>query len=260
MSESMGKAGDPGIKTDEKKQHFDDIYVQRDPVAFKERIIDALDYVSDDFNRRIFDRLIAPWWEWKAAEGEKLNCVDLCCCFGNTTLAAIHGMSVEEIRENWRDTESCRKTARPRRFPVWTTGIDISGNALAYAKGAGIFDEVVEADLNAPSPETRAAVDKAMEAAEIVVSTAALVYLELPSIEAVLEPFTRSEKEGYMLVNFLNPFALEKADATKRLLLEKLEFVGSMASRHRRLSPLEQENYPGEEWALLELWVLRRKG
>jgi hypothetical protein len=25
------------------------------------------------------------------------------------------------------------------------------------------------------------------------------------------------------------------------------------------MSPLEQENYPGEEWSLLELWVLKRR-
>ncbi|MEX2380859.1 MAG: class I SAM-dependent methyltransferase [Opitutales bacterium] len=260
MSDSTEKTAKTDIKTDEKKQHFDDIYVQRDPVAFKERIIDALDYISDDFNKSVFDRLILPWCERKIAEGESLNYVDLCCCFGNTTLATVHGMSVEEIRENWRDHDSCRQAARPRRLPLKTTGIDISGNALAYGKSAGIFDEVIEADLNAPPDDARVAVEQTMETADVVISTAALVYLELPAIEALIEPFARSEKEGYMLVNFLNPFALEKADATKRLLLEKLDFVGSMASRHRRLTPFEQKNYAGEEWALLELWVLKRRG
>lgn len=259
MSESEQSGGKPTIKTDEKKQHFDDIYVQPDPVAFKERIIDALDYVSDDFNRQTFDRLILPWCEKKSAAGDPLNYVDLCCCFGNTTLATVNGMTVERIRQNWRDAESCRRAAQPRRLPVRTAGIDISGNALSYAKSAGIFDATIEADLNAPSADKRAAVDQAMEAADVVVSTASLVYLDLPAIEAVIAPFARAPREGYMLVNFLNPFALEKGDATKRLLLEKLDFVGSTASRHRRLSPLERENYPGEDWALLELWVLRRK-
>lgn len=79
---------EPQVKTEEKKQHFDDIYVAETPVPFKERIIDALDYISDDFNRQTFDRLILPWAQQQADAGKTLNYVDLCCCFGNTTMAA----------------------------------------------------------------------------------------------------------------------------------------------------------------------------
>ncbi len=260
MTDSTRKDAGSGVKTEEKKQHFDDIYVEKTPVPFKERIIDSLDYISDDFNRAMFNRLLHAWVRDKTAGGTPLNYVDLCCCFGNTTLAVVHGMNVADIRENWKDAEACKQALKPRRFPARATGIDISGNALAYAKGEGIFDETIEADLNAPSPEAREAVAKTMEGADLVVSTASLVYLEPAAIEALIDAFARAPRDGYVLVNFLNPFALDKADATKRLLLEKLEFVGSMASRHRRLSDLEQENYPGEEWALLELWVLRRRG
>lgn len=248
------------VKTDEKKQHFDDIYVAETPVPFKERILDELNYVSDDFNRQTFDRLILPWAKEKTADGTPLNFVDLCACFGNTTMATVHGMDYGAIRNNWRDTEACTTIDAPRRFPAHTTGIDISGNAMAYGKSCGLFDQVIEADLNQPSAEAGKAVESAMENADVVISTASLVYLDPPAIQGLIDAFARGQGEGYMLVNFLNPFALEKADTTKRMLLEKLEFVGSMASRHRRLSPLEQENYPGEDWALLEIWVLRRKG
>ena len=98
-----------------------------------------------------------------------------------------------------------------------------------------------------------------MASADILLSTAALVYLDVEAIEEILESFSSKKGEGYVLVNFLNPFALEKADETKRLLLKHLDFVGSMATRHRKMSELEQSNYPGEEWALLELWVLKRR-
>ena len=65
----------------------------------------------------------------------------------------------------------------------------------------------------------------------------------------------------FVLVNFLNPFAAEKSNETKQLLLKHLEFVSSGAARHRRMSQLELENY-GEygEWALLETWVMKRRG
>jgi hypothetical protein len=248
------------IKTDEKKQHFDDIYVAETPVPFKKRIIDELEYISDDFNRQTFDRLILPWIKEKTANGATINYVDLCSCFGNTTMATVNGMDYEAIRHNWRDEEACKTIEAPRRFPAHTTAIDISANATAYGKSSGLFDDVIVADLNNPGDDERKALEAAMKQADVVISTASLVYLDTDAIEALIDAFVSNPNEGYMLVNFLNPFSLEKSDVTKRLLLDRLEFVGSTASRHRRLSPLEQENYPGEEWALLEIWVLRRKG
>jgi len=244
------------IKTDEKKQHFDDIYVAPSPVPFKERIIDTLDYISDNNNRATFDRLVLPWFE---KQGDRaIPFVDLCCCFGNTTLAIAHNMTVDEIQENWKDEASAAQPLKPRRFNLKATGIDISENAVNYAKNAGLFENVIQADLNNPSPEKKEAVVNAMNEADFFVCTASLPYLEPETVEYLIHAFASASREGYALVNFLNPFTLDKADATKRLLLNHLEFVGSTATRHRRMSQLEQENYPGEEWSLLEIWVLKR--
>ncbi len=249
---------DSGIQTDEKKQHFDDIYVARNPVPFKERILDDLNYVSDNFNRQTFDRLILPWAQEKAAGGA-LNFVDLAGCFGNTTMATLNGMDYEAIRENWKDADAAQKVNQPRRFDARVTGIDISGNALAYGQSAGIYDDTIEADLNTPDADQQASLDKTLSEANIMISTAALVYLSTEAVERVLNAFASGDDEGYLLVNFLNPFALEAADAAKRALLERFEFVGSMASRHRLMSQIERDNYPGEEWVMLEIWVLKRR-
>lgn len=82
-----------------KKQHFDDIYFEKTPVPYKTEILDKLEYVSDTSNRQIFDRLILPWIQDQADAGggsssqqqslqtKQLNYVDLCACFGNTTMA-----------------------------------------------------------------------------------------------------------------------------------------------------------------------------
>lgn len=245
-----------GVKTEEKKQHFDDIYMASTPVPFKERIIDALDYISDNNNRETFDRLIRPWCQQQ--QGKPIPYVDLACCFGNTTLAIAHEMTVDEIRENWKDAETAKQPLKPRRLNLQTTGIDISGNAVEYAQNAGIFDQTIQVDLNQPPADKKAQVVKTMQEADILVSTAALVYLEESAIDELIGAFAQAPREGYALVNFLNPFGLEKADATKRILLKHLDFVGSTATRHRRMSALEQENYPGEEWSLLEIWVLKR--
>jgi hypothetical protein len=246
------------IKTDEKKQHFDDIYVAPDPVPFKERIIDALDYISDDHNRTTFNRLVRPWLETR--KSGPVPYLDLCCCFGNTTLAVAHQMTVEDIKRNWADARTAETPGKPRQFELATTGIDISQPALDFTRRAGIFDHTIAADLNQMDAALRDEVLAAMAAADVLVSTAALVYLDLETVEALIRAYAEAPREGYAMVNFLNPFSLEKSDATKRLLLEHLDFVGSTATRHRRMSPLEQENYPGEEWALLEIWVLKRRG
>lgn len=251
---------EPNVKTDEKKQHFDDIYVAESPIPFKERIMDGLQYVSDDFNRQTFDRLILPWVKQQTQRGAPVNLVDLCACFGNTTMATVHGMSYDDIRSNWHDDACAQAVGASRRFPTNITGIDISENAMAYGKSAGIFDDTVVSDLNEPNSQARECVDAAMQNAQVVISTASLVYLESATVEWLVDAFARGRGEGYMLVNFLNPFALDKTDEAKRALLSRLEFVGSMASRHRLMSNVERENYPGEEWALLEIWVLRRRG
>jgi SAM-dependent methyltransferase len=250
-----------GVKTDEKKQHFDDIYVEPTPVPYKTRILDALSYVSDDFNREMFDSHILPFAN-NLASSRKVNFVDLCSCFGNTTMATIHGMTYDDIRENWKDEESCRSITKVRRFDTKVTGIDISAPALAYGKEAGVYDEIICSNLNERETAEFVRVKEVMSEADILLSTAALVYLDLETIEALISSFAKGngdDKQGYILVNFLNPFALEKADETKRILLKHLEFVGSRATRHRRMSELEMRNYPGEEWSLLELWVLKRR-
>jgi hypothetical protein len=248
------------IKTDEKKQHFDDIYVKMTPVPYKTEILDKLEYISDNNNRQIFDRLILPWINKSQHQGKTLNYVDLCACFGNTTMATVYGMTYNQICENWKDDTACMTIEGERRFKCHSTAIDISANAMAYGQKVGLFDETIVADLNDTTlVDAQQKVSSTMANCDIFLSTAALVYLDLSTIESIVSDFASKPTEGYMLVNFLNPFSLEKADDTKQVLLQHLEFVGSMAARHRKMSQLEQDNYPGETWALLELWVLRRK-
>mmetsp|Transcript_666 Transcript_666/g.1510 ORF Transcript_666/g.1510 Transcript_666/m.1510 type:complete len:269 (+) Transcript_666:167-973(+) len=255
-----------GVQTDEKKQHFDDIYVCDTPVPYKIRILDAMNYVSDEFNKAMFDEHIAPVFDSKDNGDKPVEYVDLCACFGNTTMACLHGMSYDDIRENWKDEESCQTINKARRTfgssNVNVTAIDISPQAMAYGKTVGLYDESMVCDLNNIEGEQFQAAKKAMGKADIFLSTAALCYLSVESIEELVDAFASSDDnsdDAMMLVNFLNPFCLEKADATKRILLSKLDFVASRATRHRRMSQLEQDNYPGEEWALLELWVLKKK-
>jgi hypothetical protein len=247
------------IKTAENKQHFDDIYLEKTPVAYKVRMLDALDYVTDDFNRQVFDRFILPWVQ---AQEKPIQFVDLCGCFGNTSLATVYGMTYDQIRENWKDETACTEIQGTRRFPCTTSAIDISENAMAYSEKVGIFDTTLVCDLNEldDSLPEKQAVLGIMKTADVMVATGALIYLDIEAIDSIVGAFASCKPaEGYMLVNFLSPFSLEKSDKTKKILLKHLDFVGSMASRHRKMSKFEREAYPDEEWALVELWVMKRR-
>jgi hypothetical protein len=246
------------IKTDEKKQHFDNIYVEETPVPYKLEILDKLEYISDNFNKAVFDAHIL---DFCSQHGRLVNVVDLCACFGNTTMATVRGMSYEEICDNWSTEETCRQIAKSARFDCHVTAVDISENAMNYGKSVGLYDTAIVCNLNDRSGQAFKQTVEAMSQADVLICTAALVYLDLETIEELIQAFSSSSSagDGYVLVNFLNPFALEKADDTKKILLKHLDFVSSRATRHRRMSPLEQANYPGEEWSLLELWVLKRR-
>lgn len=247
------------IKTDDKKQHFDDIYVNETPVPYKTEILDKLEYISDNFNREMFDAHILPFAQSKSNTGSPVNVMDLCACFGNTTMATVRGMSYDEIRENWKDEAACMTMQKPPRFDCHVTAVDISAPAMAYGEKVGLYNTAIVCNLNERESADFQKSVAAMKEADILICTAALVYLDLASIEELVGSFASNNQEGYVLVNFLNPFALEKAEQTKRILLKHLDFCASRATRHRRMSPLEQQNYPGEEWSLLELWVLKRR-
>ena len=251
------------VETPEKKQNFDWIYVKENPTAYKTEILDGRTYICDNNTRREFDRLILPNVSQlvanRASDGSKVRVTDLGCCFGNTTLALVNGMRTDQIQENWKDASVCEKINFPRRMPSMVTGIDISENALEYCKRAGIMDETIAANLNTEEGLKR--VKLAVRGTDILISTATLVYLNLGSVNYIIEEFASGLGAGYAIINFLNPFELEKTDQMKQILLKHLEFVGSAAAQHRTMSDIERKDYPDYgEWALLETWTLRRRG
>lgn len=220
-------------------------------------IMDSLDYICDDYTKSEFDRMGLVDF----CKGIKGGCnfVDLCACFGNTTMALVNGMSVAEIKANWADAEKAKKVDKARRFNSTVTAIDLSASAVAYGESAGIFDKGIQCDLNKWSKAQKKSVGDVMAEQDVLCATAALVYLDLETCDFLFERFAAKKAEGRVIVNFLNPFELEKADETKKLLLKHFDFLGSRATKHRRLSPFEQGNYNGEDWALLEIWTLARR-
>lgn len=249
------------IKKYEDKYDFSDIYLATSPVRYKKEIFDGMEYTSDKYSKKMFDRLILPWIQ-KREQGIKgiPHVVDLCSSFGNTTMATVYGMDYQEIQENWRDEEACMTINAKRQFGCRVTGIDISKPAVEYGQKVGLFDDIIASDLNDTSLKSdQERVQGIVKDADVLMSAAGLVYLDTDPIERLVEAFAAGSKDGYLLVNFLIPFNLDEMDAAKRKLLKHLDFVGSMAGKHRRMSEEEMKHYPGEEWVLLEIWILKRK-
>jgi hypothetical protein len=246
--------------TPKKKANYEWIYNESNPVAYKELIIDDRDYICDDFNRRQFDRLVLPHMKHLASASRDgtVQVVEIGICFGNTTLALLHGMTIENIKEQWSNTTSCENIKVPRRFPCHVTGIDLSANAVAYCKRVGIADRAIDANLN-----TQAGLDKILPSvrkSELLILTGCMFYLDVTSVERILAEFANGEGDGYVVVNSSSPFDGDAADVKKQILLRHLDFVGSTASRHRTMSAEEKQAYPDfGDWALFENWTLKRR-
>jgi hypothetical protein len=61
-----------------------------------------------------------------------------------------------------------------------------------------------------------------------------------------------------MLVNFMSHFDQVNVNSIKRKILAELNFVGSIASHHRKMSEGEKRRFEGEDWVMNETWVLAR--
>jgi len=246
---------------DEGKQNFDWIYTKETPVSYKTEILDGRDYITDNSTRAEFDRMLLNKCDGLAkARGGKLNFMDLGSCFGNSTLGMVYGMPTEELRKFWKDDESCLKLTKERRFPAHTIAVDLSEPALAYCKKAGLADETHAINLN--DAEERVKFKGTLQTTDILFSGATLCYLTPEAVDDLIGIFASGQGEGYICVNFLNPFEQDKSDAMKKILLKHLDFVGSAARRHRLLTEVpEKKTYPDYgDWSLIEIWVLQRRG
>jgi len=246
---------------EEGKQNFDWIYTEETPVAYKTQILDARNYITDNSTRAEFDRMIKPKCDDLAkARGGKLNFLDLGSCFGNSTLGMVYGMPTEDLRSFWKDEKSCQKVTAERRFPCKTIAVDLSENALKYCKSSGLADETHCINLN--DAQERQNFKDTLQSTDILFSGATLCYLTAEAVDDVIGTFARGKGDGYICVNFLNPFEPEKSDQMKQILLKHLKFVGSAARRHRLLTEVpEKKTYPDYgDWSLIEIWVLQRPG
>ena len=131
------------------KAGFDQIYNLPDPRSYY-RVLLELDYKTPAYAQEVFRHLVATQRERLGREG--VTVLDLCCSYGvnaallncDLTLAALYqrycsaelaSVSTEELlsadRAFYRD--------RRRSSPTQVLGLDAAGNAVGYARRAGLL-------------------------------------------------------------------------------------------------------------------------
>eukprot|EP01126_Amoeba_proteus_P062431 TRINITY_DN8489_c0_g1_i1.p1 TRINITY_DN8489_c0_g1~~TRINITY_DN8489_c0_g1_i1.p1 ORF type:complete len:190 (-),score=22.26 TRINITY_DN8489_c0_g1_i1:130-699(-) len=168
-------------------------------------------------------------------------------------------MSVAGLKENWKDTESCQKINKPRLINCSVTGIDISGPALEYGRRIGLFQKTIQTNVNdTESPNTRIALAEVAKS-DLFILAGTTCYLSTNTIQVLVDEFVSCPRQGFLLINFMSLFDSQNVNFMKRIVLNRLHFVGSLPTIHRKLTPNEREAFPEEKYVTNETWVLSRQ-
>jgi SAM-dependent methyltransferase len=178
---------------DDGKVSLDHIYTSPDPRAYF-GTLRKLDYSIPHWARPHFAALIA---QRRADLGRPITVLDIGCGYGVNAALLRCDSTMDELYERYagvdasalsrdallardRDLVAVRDLDRAVRF----VGLDISAEALAYARSAGFLDDAVRADLEQaePTPGQR---DR-LGGTDLVISTGCIGYITERTIAAVV--------------------------------------------------------------------------
>ncbi|MEV6398868.1 hypothetical protein AB0M39_29480 [Streptomyces sp. NPDC051907] len=148
---------------------FDDIYDQPDPRAFF-RSLGRWDYQTPRHAQPVFRRLVAARAAAASAEpaagaAEPVTVLDICCSYGVNAALLNHDLTLDDLYAHYgsplaaalttaelieRDRAYYADRRRPDAVPV--IGLDTAGNAVSYARAAGLLDEGFAENLEAGPP------------------------------------------------------------------------------------------------------------
>ncbi|RPI56984.1 MAG: class I SAM-dependent methyltransferase [Lysobacterales bacterium] len=180
------------------KANFDDIYVKADPRAYFS-VLGALDYMIPDVAAPVVRQIIAAF---ARRYGRKPRVLDVGASYGIN--AAVHRFPVtfSTLRRRYARHEMAAlepaEVARLDRnyYASWPdkglatfVGLDVSEQAIRYAKDVGLIEEGIVADLEHEPLTARAA--EIVADVDIVLSTGAVGYVSEKTFGSILEAATR---------------------------------------------------------------------
>ena len=166
------------------KVDFTDLYTSNDPRNYF-KYLGQLDYIIPHLAQPIFAQLIRARQE---TQDEPVTVLDVGCSYAingalmkyvldfealrqRYTAPALHGLSSAEVL----DLDRHFYKSWPRNPGVKVVGLDVSENAVRFAKDAGILDDGLAIDLESrdPTPEEAAI----LAGVDIIVSTGCVGYV-----------------------------------------------------------------------------------
>jgi SAM-dependent methyltransferase len=189
---------DKYVSINSTKANFNDIYVKADPRAYFS-VLGALDYMIPDVAAPVVRQIIAAF---ARRYGRVPRVLDVGCSYGIN--AAVHRFPVTfaTLRRRYARHEMAAlepaEVARLDRnyYASWPdrglasfVGLDVSKEAIRYAKDVGLIEEGIVADLEQDEPTAEAA--DILADIDIVLSTGAVGYVSDATFGAILSAASR---------------------------------------------------------------------
>ena len=166
------------------KANFDDIYVSADPRRYFS-VLGQLDYIIPHLAQPIFNQLIQARAE---QQDEPVTVLDLGCSYGVNGALMKYALGYDAIRERYisphlQSLSSQELVAHdhsfyrawPKHEGVRVIGLDVSENAVRYARESGAIDLGYALDLEREDPTPAQA--EQLAKADIIVSTGCVGYV-----------------------------------------------------------------------------------
>ena len=141
------------------KAEFNDIYDAQDPRLYFQTL-GQLDYQIPQNARPIFEKVFHACRE--SRDLDTLTVLDIGCSYGINAALLKHDVNLDDLYTHYNDpaTADLERSALIRsdaailgepsaKPPLEVIGLDIAGNAVAYAHDLGLLDDGIVADLEA---------------------------------------------------------------------------------------------------------------
>ncbi len=227
------------------KIDLNNIYDQPDPRSYYQTIFN-LDYRIPAEAEPVFQRVIETLR--KNRDGASLTILDVGSSYGVNAALLKHNRVLSDLYDFYGPSSTAGLSrrdliSRDRAFfdacdadsGVRFVGLDVAGNAVGYARDAGIIDAGIVADLETGSPSEG---DRALLTdVDLVISTGAIGYVGAPTFERILDC---ARSEPWFAVFALRMFPIDEIAAVLRAHGYAVFRLAGRTFRQRRFAGREE--------------------
>jgi hypothetical protein len=230
------------------KINLDEIYTEKDPREYFKQL-GQLDYMIPHLAQPIFDQLIRARAQ---SQSEPVTVLDLGSSYGVNGALMKYSLTYDMLRERYAypplqalsseemlGLDRAFYAAWPRRPQVRVIGLDVSENAIAYARACGTVDHGFAVDLEAGEPTPEQA--DALADVDLIVSTGCVGYVTSKTFQKIAA-LSRRGRPAWAASFVLRMFPYDNIAAvlaTQGLETEKFEGATFVQRRFADLSEME---------------------